>query len=159
MLTARLILAGTLMICVVEASDPLWAKTANRAELREVAGALIQSSNTFQDLAQDIKSTDNKLEHDEASDLSRVAHDTAEQVDLVWSLLELSDKMETHGDELLMRGFTRLLAQHYIRFIELSLKEINLVPAHTERPGIAQEIGSLRNRAQRALALLEVVAK
>lgn len=159
MLTARLIAASILMICVVQASDPLWGQTADRVELREVASDLIQSSETFQTLAQVIKGSNNNLEHDDVSDLARVARDTAGQVDLVWSLLGLSDKMETHSDELLIRGFTRLLAQHYIRSIELSLKEINLVLAHTERPGIAQEIGSLKNRAQHALALLKVVAQ
>ena len=52
-----------------------------------------------------------------------------------------------------------LLAEHYGRATEISLKQINLGLAHTERPGIAQEAGRLRDRVQRALVLLRLVAK
>ena len=159
MLTPRLILACTLLICAVEAGDPLWAKTADPAELHELASALLQSSSNLLSLAQAANATNNTLEHGIASELSHVALDTSEVLDMVWRLSKLGEAMETRHDELLMRGFVRVLAESYRRATELSLKQINLGLADTERPGIAQEIRRMRDLVQRAQGLLRLMAE
>lgn len=159
MLFTRLILFASLFACAVEAEIPAWAQTATSLELMKSSKDLLTSSENLLNLARAADSVNNSPDQGICFQLSHEADSIAEHLITLGGLLVLGTRMETTGDKTSVREFIRMVAGHYEKKADLSLKELHLRLARIERPRTAQEISRLGDHLQHALVLLRQLSQ